>query len=199
MRATVLLMTLLVAVSGGRLVNAAPSVLAPDVLATPTPTPTPIVKSQPNMKAATRVEVQAFRKLYAAGDVATARRDIAYLNDISTNDYALRFRTGAALNKAQWLNLTAQVLRRALKFNAVRTRVERIGTQKNIAVVVATSTIDMLYRGLDEKTHRSVSTSQVMDTWILLKQGWRMMRSQEIVTRSTVDGRARAEATSSTR
>ena len=179
MKRTVL-WTVLLSGFAGAMAQAAPSVLAPSIWA----------QTAPSMRAATATEEQAFRKLYARADMYMARRNLGFLRNITTDDYVLRLRSGAMLNKPQYLNLTNLVLRRTLKINALRTRIDRIGTEKNRAVVVSTSTTDMTYRGLDNRAHRSVSTSQMMDSWILLRQGWRLQSSQEIATRSTVDGRA---------
>ncbi len=166
-------------------VAAAPVTIAPSLVA----------PSTQAMNAATATEIKAFRKMYAAGDAATLRRDLAFMSRMLSDDFELQYQSGLTLDKAQYLRLTKQILQRTLKFNAVRTRIDRIGTQKNQAVVVSTSFVDMSYRGLDNKTHRSVSTSQIMDTWILTKQGWRTQSSQEIATRSTIDGRAYIPAT----
>lgn len=141
-----------------------------------------------SLKTATPTEAKAFRQLYAKSDAATSRRDLSWAKRYITDDFLFRYRSGLSLDKAQFLQLDAAILRRTIKVNSARTRVERIGMQRNLATVIATSTTDMTYRGLDKRVHRSVSTSQTMDTWILLKAGWRLQTAQELATSSTVDG-----------
>lgn len=142
------------------------------------------------MKAASAAQSELFRKLYARGDAAALRRDVVFLSATSTNGCMFFFKSGRVLEKPRYMALLKQTMKRVVKFNAVQTRLKLVQqATRNVVFVTSTSRIDMIYRGLDEKIHRSISVSQTRDSWLLTEQGWRIQNSQEVETRSTVDGR----------
>ncbi len=173
------------ALAGFRQANAAISLVAP--------------RTEP-MKAATAAQSKMFRALYAKGDAATLRRDVASSVAMLTDEFMFCYKSGIVLKKPQLTALLKQIMKRVVKFNAVQTQIKLVQrAEKKVFFVTATSRIDMTYRGLDEKIHRSVSICQMSDSWLLTKQGWRVQNSQELETRSTVDGHEATTTLSSTR
>lgn len=142
------------------------------------------------MTAATAAQSKMFRALYAKADAAALRGNVAFFSTLYTDQYMLFYKSGAILEKPQYVALLKEVMKHVIKFNAVQTQIKLIQqAERNVFFVTATSRLDMTYRGLDKKIHRSLSISQTMDSWLLTKRGWRMQNSQELETHSLVDGR----------
>lgn len=142
------------------------------------------------MKEANVAQSKMFRALYAKGDAATLRRDVASSTAMLTDAFMFFNKSGMVLEKPQYVALLKKIMKRVVKVNAAKTQVKLVQhVGKNVFFVTATSRLDMTYRGLDEKIHRSISISKIRDSWLLTKQVWRVQNSQELETRSTVDGR----------